>query len=114
MGLHGRQDSRGELHRILATFPHQPYRPVIPHTSNLRSASRDELTQSLSVAPRFNGRKRVHDADEAMARITADRLVAHLERSGYVVMHKLPLDPHGAPGNLADAIKKAANIDRAE
>jgi hypothetical protein len=58
---------------------------------NLRPATRDELTQSLSFALRFNGRKRTHDADEVMARITAERLVEHLERSGYVVMHKPPL-----------------------
>jgi hypothetical protein len=49
--------------------------------------TRDELTRSLSFALRFNGRKRLHDADEIMARITAERLVEHLERSGYVVMH---------------------------
>jgi ubiquinone/menaquinone biosynthesis C-methylase UbiE len=50
------------------------------------------------LALRFHGRKRVHDADEMMARITAERLVEHLERSGYVVMHKPPLGQHGAPG----------------
>jgi len=64
--------------------------PHVPDTPNLRPATRDELTQSLSFALRFNGRKRVHDADEVMARITAERLVEHLERSGYVVMHKPP------------------------
>jgi hypothetical protein len=86
----------------------------MPDTPNLRPATRDVLTQSLSFALRFNGRKRVHDADETMARITAERLVEHLERSGYVVMHKPPLDQHGAPGNLADAIEKARKIDRDE
>ena len=35
----------------------------MPDTPNLRPATRDELTQSLSFALRFNGRKRVHDAD---------------------------------------------------
>jgi hypothetical protein len=54
----------------------------MPDTPNLRSATRDELTQSLSFALRFDGRKRVHDADELIARITAERLVEHLERSG--------------------------------
>jgi hypothetical protein len=57
----------------------------MPDPPNLRPATRDELTQSLSFALRFSGRKRVHDADETMARITAERLVGHLERSGYVV-----------------------------
>ena len=53
---------------------------------DLRPATRDELTQSLSFALPFNGRERTHDANEVMARITAERLVEHLERSGYVVM----------------------------
>jgi hypothetical protein len=81
---------------------------------NLRLATRDEITQSLSFARRFNGRKRVHDAGEIMARITAERLVEHLERSGYVVMHKPGLGQHGAAGNLADWIEKAAKVDRGE
>jgi hypothetical protein len=32
----------------------------------------------------------MRDADEIMAEIVADRLVAHLERSGFVVMQKPP------------------------
>ena len=35
------------------------------------------------------------------ATVVAERLVEHLERSGYVVMHKPPLGQHGVPGNLA-------------
>jgi hypothetical protein len=84
----------------------------MPDTPKLRPATRDELAQSLSFALRFNGCKRVHTADEMMAEITAERLIEHLERSGYVVMHKPPLDTHGAPGNLADAIDKATKIER--
>lgn len=34
----------------------------------------------------------IHHADDAMARITADRPVWHLRRSGFVVM-KRPADP---------------------
>jgi hypothetical protein len=83
-------------------------------TPTLRPATRDEITQSLSFALRFNGRKRVHDADEAMSRITAERLVEHLGRSGYVVTHKPPLGQHGAPGNLAVWIEKATKADRNE
>jgi len=52
----------------------------MPDTPNLRPATRDEITQSLSFALRFNGRKRVHTADELVAQITAERLVEHLER----------------------------------
>ena len=54
----------------------------------LTVASAAEIAESLSFALRFDGRKRVHHADEAMARITAERLVAHLERSGYVLMRR--------------------------
>jgi hypothetical protein len=53
----------------------------MPDTPQLRPATRDELAQSLSFALRFNGRKRVHGADEIMANITAERLIEHLERS---------------------------------
>jgi hypothetical protein len=56
----------------------------------------------------------VHDAAETMARITTVRLVEHLERSGYVVVHKPPLGQHGAPGNLAGWIEKAVKMDRGE
>jgi hypothetical protein len=34
----------------------------------------------LSFAPRFNGFKRVHTADDLVAQITAERLVEHLAR----------------------------------
>ncbi|MDJ0391054.1 hypothetical protein QMO56_23360 [Roseomonas sp. E05] len=54
----------------------------------LHPASAEEIAESLSYALRYDGRKRVHQADEAMARITAERLVRHLERCGYVLMRK--------------------------
>ena len=38
--------------------------------------------------PRFQGRKRVHNADEIMAEIVAKRLVQHLERAGFVIMKR--------------------------
>ncbi len=41
-----------------------------------------------SPTPCFQGRKRVHNADEIMAEIVAKRLVAHLEPAGFVVMQK--------------------------
>ena len=55
---------------------------------SLRPASAEEIEQSLSFALRFDGRRRVHHADDAMARITAERLVQHLERSGFVLMKR--------------------------
>ena len=59
---------------------------------DLRPATASEIADSLSFALRYDGRKRVHHADDVMARITADRLVEHLERSGFVVM-KRPAAP---------------------
>jgi hypothetical protein len=36
----------------------------------------------------FQGRKRVHNADEIMAEILAKQLVEHLERAGFIVMKR--------------------------
>lgn len=63
-----------------------------PPRPPLRPATAEEIAESLSFALRYDGRRRVHHADEAMARITAERLVRHLERSGYVLMRR----PEGA------------------
>ena len=50
---------------------------------HLRPATPEEIAETLSFALRYEGRRRVHHADDAMARITAERLVEHLERSGF-------------------------------
>ena len=67
----------------------------------LRPATPDELAATLAFALRYDGRKRVHHADSMMARIAADRLVRHLEQSGFVVMkwpdpvaHSASAHPH--------------------
>ena len=46
----------------------------MPDTPSLRPATPDEIADPLSFALRFNGKKRARDADEMMARITAERL----------------------------------------
>jgi hypothetical protein len=70
---------------------------------SLRPATAAEIADSLSFALRYDGRRRVHHADDAMARITADRLVAHLERSGFVLMKRpdaaAPTASHHSGGN---------------
>jgi hypothetical protein len=38
------------------------------------------------------GRKRKHDVDEYMAAIAARRVVRYLERAGFVVMKKPPIE----------------------
>ena len=62
----------------MADFP-----PLIPITAQ-------DLEDTLSFALRFDGRKRTYIGDEFMAKITAQRLVKHLERCGYVVVAKPP------------------------
>ena len=57
-------------------------------TDALCPATQDEIAETLSFALRYEGRRRVHQADEMMARITAERLIRHLERSGFVVMKR--------------------------
>ena len=52
----------------------------------LRRATPDEIAQALCFALRLDGRRRVRTADDAMARITAERLVEHLQRCGFVLM----------------------------
>ena len=64
------------------------YRPAMPDTPHLRPATPDEIADALSFALRYQGRKRVHHADDMMARITAERLVQHLE--AFVVMKGHP------------------------
>jgi hypothetical protein len=57
---------------------------------DLRPATPDDLADALAFALGYSGRKQVRDSGEIMARIVADRLVEHLERSGYVIMKKPP------------------------
>jgi hypothetical protein len=68
-----------------------PDPPLVPATP-------DKIAQSLVHALHIAGRKRVHTADDMMARITADRLVMHLELAGFVVTRKPPGVAHKAGG----------------
>jgi hypothetical protein len=64
----------------------------------LTPADPRDLADAIALASRFEGRKRVHQADEHMAAIAAERVVRHLERAGFVVMKKPPLGGHSALG----------------
>lgn len=57
-------------------MPDEPRQP--------RPAAPDEIVEALSFALRYDGRRRVHHADDAIARITAERLVEPL--SGRVAL----------------------------
>jgi len=56
--------------------------------SALTPATSEDVARALAFALRFQGRKRVHNADEIMAGIVARQLVVHLERAGFVVMKR--------------------------
>jgi len=62
--------------------------PVTETAEGLTPASPADLADVLAFALRFEGRKRVHDADEIMAALVAKRLVRYLERAGFVVMKR--------------------------
>jgi hypothetical protein len=57
----------------------------------LAPADPADLAAALPFALRFEGRGRVHNADEIMAEIVAKRLVEHVERAGFVVMKRSPI-----------------------
>ena len=65
---------------------------------DLKPATPEDLAEALAFALRYSGRKQVRDSGEIMARIVADRLVEHLERSGFVVMKRPPAMGGGAIG----------------
>jgi hypothetical protein len=70
----------------------------MPDDDRLRPATTEEVQETLSFALRYAGRRRVHHADETMAWITAERLIAHLERSGFVIMKRPEAPPPRIPG----------------
>jgi len=62
----------------------------------LTPATIDELETTLAFALRYDGRKRIHDADTFMSEHVAKRLVEHLMLSGYVILKKPPMTGHSA------------------
>jgi hypothetical protein len=64
----------------------------------LAPADTKDLADAIAFALRFEGRKRVHQADEYMAAIAAERVVRYLERAGFVVMKRPPIGGHAAIG----------------
>ena len=72
--------------------------------ARLRAATLEEVAESVAFALRYDGRKRVHHADEMMALITAERLVRHLLESGFVLMKR--------PENLMPTTQGHMQTDR--
>jgi hypothetical protein len=65
--------------------------PMTDEHERLTPVSPEDLAHALAFALRFEGRKRVHNAEEIMAKIVAKRLVDYLERHRFVVMQKPPI-----------------------
>jgi hypothetical protein len=57
----------------------------------LMPADPTDIAGSVAFALLNSGRKRVHDSDQMMASIVAQRIVAHLERCGYAIFKQPPL-----------------------
>lgn len=68
---------------------------------DLRPATLPEIEDALTFALRHRARKRVGDADPIMAQIVAERLVEHLDRAGFVLFRKAPLEGHSQLGRGA-------------
>jgi hypothetical protein len=62
----------------------------VSDADKLMPADPRDLADAVAFALRFEGRRRVHSADEYMAVIAAERVVRHLELAGFVVMKKPP------------------------
>jgi hypothetical protein len=67
----------------------------MPDPDKLTPADPRDLAEAIAFALRYRGGKRVHQADEYLARIAAERIVEHLTRARFVVM-KQPPDAGGA------------------
>jgi hypothetical protein len=70
----------------------------MPDADKLTPADPSDLAAALAFALRYQGRKRVHNADEIMAEIVGRRLVQHLERAAFVVMKRRDRDGAAARG----------------
>ena len=62
----------------------------------LKPATRDDLVQAVAHGLQFEGCKRIHHADEFMARIAAEKLVDHIQRCNYVVMKRPSVPAHSS------------------
>jgi hypothetical protein len=58
---------------------------------NLTPADSSDLAEAIAFSLRFEGQRRVNQADEYMAAIAAS-IVRHLERAGFLILKKPPID----------------------
>ncbi len=64
----------------------------------LSAAEPEDVVKAIAFGLRFESGRRVWQADEYMAVITAKRLIEHLARDGFVVLRLSPLGGHSAVG----------------
>jgi hypothetical protein len=57
----------------------------------LTPADPGDLADVIAFALRYSGGKRVHQAEEYMAKIAAERIVRHLQDARFVVMRRPPI-----------------------
>ena len=62
----------------------------------LRPADRAELLHNLSYALRHGRTANRQERDDLIARLAAEQVLAHLERSNYVVLQRPPARAHSA------------------
>ena len=83
---------------VLASFSAVRYRLAMRNDGDLTPADPRESVIALSLGLTAKPPLARYQAAETMAKIVAERLVEHLERSGFVVMRK-PVPGGGAGGN---------------
>ena len=66
--------------------------------ASLSPAEPEDVVKAVAFGLRFESGRRVWQADEYMAIITAKRLIEHLTLDGFVVLKLLPLGGHSALG----------------
>ncbi len=68
----------------------------------LRPALREDVEQALSFALRFDGKKPMKHAEPLMAKIVAEHIANHLEKSGFVISRRPPRAAPTASHHLPD------------
>jgi hypothetical protein len=93
--MHGIRQTKlavqGRFGVVLDSFSRLRYRPACLTLAKLTPADPCDLAEAIAFALRYRGRRRVHQADEYMARIAAERIVSHLEAARFVVMRRPPI-----------------------
>jgi hypothetical protein len=92
---------RGARYRVMKR--HLAERPARHEVAEpLSPAEPEDVVKAIAFGLRFEGGRRVWQADEYMAVVTAKRLIEHLTLDGFVVLKLPPLGGHSALGQGFD------------